>query len=430
MLRRLVLEHTGPAARLEFAPAPRVNLITGDNGLGKSFLLEAAWWVLTRTWHGEEAAPNASNGETASIAWEFDSATRRQEGQAPWVREAQEWRRAQGRPPNPGLVLYAAHDGSFSAWDPARNYRLYRRRDGSKSETRPSFRFSPSEVMWGLNDGNDVVCKGLVEDWVDWQRVDDPRFRLIDELLLQLGPPVDAGAPRLRAGPPTRPRFGDARDVPTIITPTGECVAVTLAAAGVMRLVRLVYLLAWSISEHQLAAKQLGLKPADQLILLLDEPETHLHPRWQRTILPSLLTALEAGWGDWRPKVQLLIATHAPLVLASMEPHFKPDSDALWKLDLHPPTGSTPSGVTLTRDPGYRRGDATMWLVSDVFDHTSPYSREAEETMQRVAAFMASPDPDRSGADMLRAELRAVLPDTDPFWLGVRAWYRSRGWSP
>lgn len=39
---------------------------------------------------------------------------------------------------------------------------------------------------------------------------------------------------------------------------------------------------------------------------------------------------------------------------------------------------------------------------------------------------LASMEPhDRGGADMLRAELRAVLPDTDPFWLGVRAWYRS-----
>ena len=28
--------------------APRLNLITGDNGLGKSSLLDIAWWALTR----------------------------------------------------------------------------------------------------------------------------------------------------------------------------------------------------------------------------------------------------------------------------------------------------------------------------------------------------------------------------------------------
>ena len=29
---------------MEMELAPRLNLITGDNGLGKSFLLDVAWW--------------------------------------------------------------------------------------------------------------------------------------------------------------------------------------------------------------------------------------------------------------------------------------------------------------------------------------------------------------------------------------------------
>ena len=27
-----------------------MNFLTGDNGLGKTFLLDIAWWVLTQTW--------------------------------------------------------------------------------------------------------------------------------------------------------------------------------------------------------------------------------------------------------------------------------------------------------------------------------------------------------------------------------------------
>lgn len=30
-----------------------MTLITGDNGLGKSFLLDVAWWALTRRWPQE-----------------------------------------------------------------------------------------------------------------------------------------------------------------------------------------------------------------------------------------------------------------------------------------------------------------------------------------------------------------------------------------
>lgn len=54
MLKRLALKDVGPAANLEIDFSPRVNLITGDNGLGKSFLLDIAWWAVTRTWAHRE----------------------------------------------------------------------------------------------------------------------------------------------------------------------------------------------------------------------------------------------------------------------------------------------------------------------------------------------------------------------------------------
>lgn len=46
MLEYLRLENVGPAPSMELAP--RLNLLTGDNGLGKSFLLDCAWWALTQ----------------------------------------------------------------------------------------------------------------------------------------------------------------------------------------------------------------------------------------------------------------------------------------------------------------------------------------------------------------------------------------------
>src|SRR5512140_1379077 len=43
MLESLHLKNVGPAPDLRFEPAKRLNLLTGDNGLGKSFLLDVAW---------------------------------------------------------------------------------------------------------------------------------------------------------------------------------------------------------------------------------------------------------------------------------------------------------------------------------------------------------------------------------------------------
>lgn len=57
MLGHLELSNVGPAPKLEIDFAERLNLITRDNGLGKSFLLDVAWWALTQTWAREMARP-------------------------------------------------------------------------------------------------------------------------------------------------------------------------------------------------------------------------------------------------------------------------------------------------------------------------------------------------------------------------------------
>lgn len=47
-------------------------------------------------------------------------------------------------------------------------------------------------------------------------------------------------------------------------------------------------------------------------VLLLEEIDIHLHPQWQRTILPSLLTAF--------PNLQIIASTHSPMVVADLHP--------------------------------------------------------------------------------------------------------------
>lgn len=44
-------------------------------------------------------------------------------------------------------------------------------------------------------------------------------------------------------------------------------------------------------------------------LLLIDEIDAHLHPKWQRTILPALRKAL--------PDVQIIVTSHSPFVISS-----------------------------------------------------------------------------------------------------------------
>jgi hypothetical protein len=409
-LASLRLQNTGPAPSLTLADiAPRVNVITGDNGLGKSFLLEAVWWMLTGRWHMLPAVVT-DQWQPAAISAQLREGAAKETRSSPWDRMMQGW-----GPPlkdaslRPGLVVYARVDGSFSVWDSHRNVYSARQRDGYTPPPPAVYPFSYAEVMYGLkvwlDDKNELeVSIGLINEWREWQTGNKPQFALLQSILATLGPDGET----LTSGTPSRPYLDDARDMPTIKTGYGQEVPILLAPAGVKRAAMFAYVLTWAISEHRRLVNAQGGVPARSVVLLIDEPETHLHPRWQRTILPSLLKALEVGFGEPKVDVQMFVATHSPLVLASLEPHFDPAQDALWKLDL------VNGEVKLERDRWYKRGTAGAWLTSDVFDLGDARSREAEQALNEARELIRARvnDPERLAA--VTARLVQVLPEDDP----------------
>ncbi|MEA3284392.1 MAG: AAA family ATPase [Synergistota bacterium] len=54
MIKKISMKNIGPSPFMELEFGERLNLITGDNGLGKSFLLDIAWWAMTRSWPAEQ----------------------------------------------------------------------------------------------------------------------------------------------------------------------------------------------------------------------------------------------------------------------------------------------------------------------------------------------------------------------------------------
>jgi hypothetical protein len=406
--------------------AERFNLIAGDNGLGKSFLLEVAWWALTRTWHETPAVPSAP---AAEIGFAFDGASSLHEATATWNPAAQTWTRRQGKPPNPGLVLYLRVDGSFSVWDPLRNYRLYTNADGSQRETPASYQFSPTQVFRGLKRvapgpgaEEEELCSGLLREWTEWQGSKEPEearaFALLTLLLQQIGPEGEALTP---GSPALSPNPNESRKVPTVRMPYGQDVPIVFAPAGVQRMAKFAYLLTWALIWHQRESVRTRREMTDQVIVLFDEPETHLHPRWQRTVLPSLEKAIASWREESTPRVQFLVATHSPLVLASMEPIFDTQRDALWKLD------HVAGKVVLERDAWHRRGDASAWLTSDVFDLAEPGSLPAQQAITEALALLQEDEPASEHIAEVTEKLAAVLGDTDRFWLRWSAFAREQG---
>ncbi len=364
MLERLHLKNVGPAPELTMELAPRLNLITGDNGLGKSFLLDVAWWALTRRWphdinplltSGYAARPTDVR-KPATIGFRLESKVTSVEYESTYAPRDEAWSGKSGRPWNPGLVIYAHADGGFSVWDPARNY--WKKKGNIDIQERlPGYVFSAKEVWDGLEvdagGKRTVVCNGLVRDWASWVLEKGANAELMSTLLGGLAPEGES----LAAGPLVRLSVNDARDIPSIKTGYAAAVPILHASSGVRRVVGLAYMLLWSWNEHALAARLLGEEQTSQVVLLFDEIESHLHPRWQRSILSSILQIAGSLHAD--ATVQLLAATHSPLVMASAEPMFDPQKDAWFDLVLDREAGT----VTLEKRPFIRRGTAGKWLT-------------------------------------------------------------------
>jgi hypothetical protein len=429
MLEYLDLKNVGPAPEMRMDLAPRLNLITGDNGLGKSFLLDVAWWALTRRWPAE-VNPGVSSGliarpqksGPASIGFSFSGKVRQAEYVSTYDRREEAWTGRPGRPANPGLVLYALVDGGFAVWDPARNY--WKKSGGTDTqERRPAYVFSPREVWEGLRQDGIQLSNGILADWALWQKENGTAFVQLKDVLGALSPSVED---QLLPGDLAKWSVEDARWVPTLRMPYGIDVPVLVASAAMRRVVALAYLLVWSWQEHVRAAHLLDEPATEQVTVLIDEIESHLHPRWQRTIVRSLLAVMRALAGTSR--VQVIAATHSPLLLASVEPAFDPKQDAWFDLDLEPqPPG--PAAVRLRRREFVRRGEVSNWLTSEAFDLKSPRSVEAEAAIEQARALL------RRGGEPTTEEVRladealraAALPDIDPFWVRWTAYAEERG---
>ena len=431
MLECLKLTNVGPASEMTLEPAPRFNLFTSDNGLGKSFLLDVAWWALTRSWP-QEVNPGMTSGlpaqprDPADVAKIHLRCSTAVGSEATYSRTDAAWKWQKGKPPAPGLIVYAHADGSFSVWDPIRNYS--KRHNGVDDEHwRPAYVFTEADVwdgLWTQSAARPVpLCNGLLYDWARWVNARDERAEAMAAALQALAPtPAEAFAP----GPLVRLSLHDARDIPSIVTRHAGAVPVPHASAGVRRAVAMAYMLTWAHSEHRLAAERTGLPSTRQVLVLFDDVESHLHPRWQRSMLRSLQEAGSAIFGS--VSFQYLVSTHSPLVLASAEPWFDAERDAWFDIDL----AGSPPRVHLQRRPYVRHGTAGHWLISEAFDlATDRGSVEAEEAVLRAMAVLRQPGP--TGLDSVmevHAELCRTLPDLDPLFVRWNAFVEECGGVP
>jgi len=395
------LEASGldPVDPLIFKPAKRLNIITGDNGLGKTFLLDLAWWALTQSWAELPAQPkNMIAKQKAIIKFSVSGGLSNRPVTVKFSPDELKWQEPKEVPSISGLVVYARVDGSFAVWDPI-NTMLSKSLSGRDSRVLLS-----REDVWNGKEGE---IEGLIRDWVKWQERRDKyqEFKTFEKVLGKLAP-TDLGP--IKIGEPKR-ILGQVKDVPTLIHPYGE-VPILFESAGFKRIATLAYLIVWAWQEHKIQARQAGRKEEKQMVILLDEAEAHLHPKWQRKILPAILSVAE----ELHPELsmQLIVATHSPLVLASSEPIFDDESDKLFHLDIDL------RGTVKFEEIAYEmRGTIDSWLSSPLFGLKYPGSDERSIAIERAIQLQESDHVTKSEVEKVTRQLKGVLSPEDTFWI-------------
>lgn len=405
MLKSFTIHNVAEFRDVEMSFGSRLNVITGDNSLGKSVLLDLVWKAKTDSWRDgvfvkrdeDGGVRFCDNNFNRDVYYEYNHIS--QPGDGLGLREDfDEYVRYLDRIKR-NLNLYI---------DPNACANLSLKYHGKPillSDRILVYEMNNKEIWDGKENDDYHVSQGLIADIMRWRMEDDPAATLLENVLKELSP-VDE--PLTFAKRSVRPFPHDARYVPALTSRYGDT-PVTLASAAVKRILSIAYLLVWSRMEliDRLGEEQ-GRKA--EISLLIDEVEAHLHPQWQRKILPSLLSlADKTGLFDTCP--QIFITTHSPMVLASLEPHVDPARDKLFH--LKPDPNADGRAVTVEELDWEKYGDISGWMTSEVFGLGYAGSFEIERLRADITALHAQDDPDPERIDAISARVRTLLSSAD-----------------
>ena len=124
-------------------------------------------------------------------------------------------------------------------------------------------------------------------------------------------------------------------------------------------------------------------------IFLLDEIENHLHPAWQRRVLPAFQRLF--------PKSQMIVATHSPFLIASV--------NYGW---IHPISLQTDGSARVESQVAASKGDSYITVLEDIMGLKELYDPETEKLLtafraERTAAYNGDNDAASRARDLAKS---------------------------
>lgn len=130
-----------------------------------------------------------------------------------------------------------------------------------------------------------------------------------------------------------------------------------------------------------------------EAIVLIDEVDLHLHPSWQQRVLPDLMRTF--------PQAQFIVSTHSPQVLSTVKPR---NIVSLYRAgnDIVPgPVGAATYGA----ESGY-----VLSTVMGVKERPSPEHNDFVSLLERYNSLVFDGQGRSKGARQLREELERLSP--------------------
>lgn len=125
------------------------------------------------------------------------------------------------------------------------------------------------------------------------------------------------------------------------------------------------------------------------LLLLLDEPESHLHPAWQRKLIPAAQILF--------PNSQMFIATHSPFVISSVNHGW-----------IHVLRANADGLVVADKPIACSPGDTYLDVVSDILGIQEWYDPETENLLAEFRTIRKAVIEGNASVDFIRSKAEVI----------------------
>ncbi len=185
-------------------------------------------------------------------------------------------------------------------------------------------------------------------------------------------------------------KYVERKTLMPIVSQNGFEVSLDKLSSGNLYLIqRIVSLLGQMYSVYvlnDLKLEEMLLTPG---LLLIDEAENHLHPKWQKTFLNSILNIF--------PNLQIIITTHSPFIVSSVE-----------NSKVFVCKSEKDHSVIVDETDLYSNKPIEEILQSEVFS-TNPFNAEISELMNRRKIAIESKD--FVTKEEIEEKLKAINPE-------------------